>query len=558
MTGLSQDMLFVQGARFYTFDPGTICVVGGPATPEVAGEVFISIFYDNDDCTGSGCAGNLNYNGGTSRYFYHDVTLPRGYRFARSGSNVTNNSTTNFAGNQRPTIVSFSNNDRTARIRGRDLTFGATGGRASFRVQVLRGSNLTYRDDYIITSPSYSLARNRINIGDRTSSGTIYDAISGSQNSCGPPTFNDHSANHPENQAGVVTTIPAANPSSGMTYTLQSGLDSNHFSFNGNTRELSLNAPKDFENPIDSNTDNVYELEIEACNAYGNCSTQRTRITITDVVEVDPCDAQASGNTDTDGDGISDICDLDDDNDGILDAIEGNTDMDGDGLPNSRDTDSDGDGCSDANEAYNLVTADGGDGPEYANADTAIYNDGSGIIDANGRVSLTNYPNPVNNNWRTDDFRNSVCAPLPDMVPLFSLSDGIVNGIEDQIFIVKIKEINGGDSDPNIPLVVRINRSNDVNFTFDRNLQSLTVNGSSETLQNSDWTYNSSDPTYHIFRFNGTLAANGLTAFGFRASYNANNTKGKVNFTASISPGSGGDSEPGNNIDVETLVFFPE
>ncbi|UAM98191.1 T9SS type A sorting domain-containing protein [Polaribacter litorisediminis] len=37
----------------------------------------------------------------------------------------------------------------------------------------------------------------------------------------------------------------------------------------------------------------------------------------------DPCDATASGNLDTDGDNISDICDLDDDNDGILDINEG-------------------------------------------------------------------------------------------------------------------------------------------------------------------------------------------------------------------------------------------
>lgn len=35
-----------------------------------------------------------------------------------------------------------------------------------------------------------------------------------------------------------------------------------------------------------------------------------------------PCDPAISGNTDTDNDGVSDICDTDDDNDGILDAVE--------------------------------------------------------------------------------------------------------------------------------------------------------------------------------------------------------------------------------------------
>ena len=53
------------------------------------------------------------------------------------------------------------------------------------------------------------------------------------------------------------------------------------------------------------------------------------------------------GGKDTDGDGIPDITDLDDDNDGILDSIEGEFDPDGDGIPNYLDLDSDNDGISD-------------------------------------------------------------------------------------------------------------------------------------------------------------------------------------------------------------------
>ena len=50
---------------------------------------------------------------------------------------------------------------------------------------------------------------------------------------------------------------------------------------------------------------------------------------------------------DNDGDGIADIYDIDDDNDGILDSTEGIVDTDGDGIINSLDLDSDNDGIAD-------------------------------------------------------------------------------------------------------------------------------------------------------------------------------------------------------------------
>lgn len=73
---------------------------------------------------------------------------------------------------------------------------------------------------------------------------------------------------------------------------------------------------------------------------------------------------------DADGDGVLDIVDADDDNDGIPDAIEGVGDTDGDGRPDARDLDSDNDGISDLAEAGGVDTnGDGRIDGVFADAD---------------------------------------------------------------------------------------------------------------------------------------------------------------------------------------------
>ena len=89
-------------------------------------------------------------------------------------------------------------------------------------------------------------------------------------------------------------------------------------------------------------------------------------------------DSLYSACIDSDGDGIWDIYDIDDDNDGILDSDEGDglIDTDSDGTPDSLDLDSDDDGCFDA--------YDGADTTYWVNQSSNIASDGSWIGNITG------------------------------------------------------------------------------------------------------------------------------------------------------------------------------
>ena len=100
---------------------------------------------------------------------------------------------------------------------------------------------------------------------------------------------------------------------------------------------------------------------------------------------------------DTDGDGIIDALDIDDDNDGICSEYEGIGDQDGDGQPNFLDLNSDGDALPDSEEGRVDFDCDGL--PRFLDTnDTDRLREGSccymiwpaGIMNCNGPGADTN------------------------------------------------------------------------------------------------------------------------------------------------------------------------
>ncbi len=95
---------------------------------------------------------------------------------------------------------------------------------------------------------------------------------------------------------------------------------------------------------------------------------------------------------DCDGDGLINILDSDDDNDGIPDAVEGSGDFDGDGIINSCDIDSDNDGIPD------IVEAGGTDANNDGQVDYGTPGDPTTMVDADGDGLADEYDEDISFN----------------------------------------------------------------------------------------------------------------------------------------------------------------
>ena len=191
---------------------------------------------------------------------------------------------------------------------------------------------------------------------------------------------------------------------------------------NGNTVTLSLKRPVNAAAPVtlDYTAGNT-PVQDRAGNQAANLVSQTVSTNISDSL-------------DSDRDGVVDLVDLDDDNDGIPDANESNNDSDNDGLIDTLDLDSDNDGVTDLRES-GLTSA------QIASLDS--NNDGT--IDSAPNPASTFGSNGLANTLETAadsgqvdyDGDGSPDKPIdsdgdgiPDFQDLDSDNDGIADAVE--------------------------------------------------------------------------------------------------------------------------------
>ena len=129
----------------------------------------------------------------------------------------------------------------------------------------------------------------------------------------------------------------------------------------------------------------------------------------------------------------------------------------------------------------------------------------------------------------------------PDYRPVLTVQQNTLTGSSSLDVVFSLTEKLYVDTSS--PIVVAIARDNKLNPNWDSSLSSV----GSIPVQNSLWTYDSSDPNYHKWTYNEVLEAGEALAFGFVANFDPKNTDGTMTITANIIGGSGGEDNIINN-----------
>jgi hypothetical protein len=116
---------------------------------------------------------------------------------------------------------------------------------------------------------------------------------------------------------------------------------------------------------------------------------------------------------------------------------------------------------------------------------------------------------------------------------------------------VRITELLGNPTNGS-EVLVRIPRDPRMTFTYNPVATQIGFT----PVSNSVWTYDGTDPFFHLFRTSSVIAGNNQSTFGMVATFTPGQSRGKYTLTSSLNSGSGGEINTQNNQDAEVLDYF--
>jgi len=170
------------------------------------------------------------------------------------------------------------------------LTFGINSGADQTRFSINTSSGaLSFNTAPDFEVPTDSDTNNRylvqvfVSDGQSTTNQLITVNINNA-NDNGPVFTSPASVSVNENSTAVITVSAADADGSTLNYTLNGGADQAGFAINASSGALSFAVPPDFENPVDSDINNIYEVQVNVADG-ANAVNQIVTVTVNNLNE---------------------------------------------------------------------------------------------------------------------------------------------------------------------------------------------------------------------------------------------------------------------------------
>jgi uncharacterized repeat protein (TIGR01451 family) len=181
---------------------------------------------------------------------------------------------------------------------------------------------------------------------------------------------------------------------------------------------------------------------------------------------------------------------------------------------------------------------------------TGTAGTGSTITNVASVVAPSGVTDPVPSN-NTSTSSSGITAP--DLTPIITALPATQYGTSNFTVVVDVFELLNVSTSGAVTLYV--SKSPLINLTFN---SSATVIGG-KSVQNNGWTFDgTSDPDYYILTTNRVINASGRLSFGLNGVLTPGSTSGVIPITTIIFPGSGGEINPVNNTDPDSITFFQQ
>jgi len=137
----------------------------------------------------------------------------------------------------------------------------------------------------------------------------------------------------------------------------------------------------------------------------------------------------------------------------------------------------------------------------------------------------------------------------PDLSNVLTFLPTGTTGVTDMAWSIRVQELEDFPTSGVVTIILA--KDERLTFSYD---PSLTTLGPFD-LSNSDWVYDGSNSSFHIWTSNLSIEALGNSSFGFEATYDPQGTSGSSTYTVTIVSGSGGELNGANNADAETIIY---